>query len=250
MAWPYPPCLAHRGGGCLAPENTLLALEAGWRCGYRAAEVDAALTADAVPVLMHDATLERTTDGKGNLAQHTAAQIERLDAGRWFGAGFAGVRVPRLAAVLEFCRARGIWLNIEIKPVPGTELATGEEVARLVADFWRQPGTTPAPLLSSFSPSALAAAQMAAPGLARGLLCRRIAADWERALRDLDAASLHCDHRALDPILAARVRAAGYGLLCYTVNHPQRARTLWRWGVDAICTDRIDRIQPSGANSV
>lgn len=249
-SWPYPRLLAHRGGGTLAPENTLAAIRIGYSYGLRAIECDAMLAADRVPVLIHDPTLLRTTRVHGEVASTPSEQLGRLDAGSWHSQRFAGEPVPTLDRVLEFCRASGVWINVEIKPAPGHEPDTGAVVAQAVARHYpggagRDPervaaGQMPAPLLSSFSVAALAAARAAEPGLRRGLLCDRPAPDWHAQLVALQCVALHCNHRALDAPLAARVKAAGYGLLCYTVNSPRRAAQLRGWGVDAICTDRID----------
>lgn len=247
-AWPYPRAIAHRGGGSLAPENTLEALEVGWQHGFRGAELDAVLSADGVPVLLHDATLERTTDGRGPVELRTAAELALLDAGSWFGAAFAGARVPTLERTLAHCAARGIWLNVEVKPAAGFEAATGRAVARMVAGCaaqFRAAGLR-MPLLSSFSRAALEAAADEAPGLARGMLYTAIPPDWRETLRALECVSLHCDHRRLTAARARRVREQGFGLLCYTVNDLRRAATLWSWGVDCVCTDRIDRIPAGG----
>jgi len=238
--WPYPRLLAHRGGGALAPENTLAAFDVGARHGYRAAEVDAVLSADSVPVLLHDAGLERTTDGSGCVADRTAAELMLLDAGSWFGQEFAGARIPTLQQALRHCADLGVWLNVEIKPVAGHEARTGALVAETVARY----GAGAPPLLSSFSRVALAAARRAAPQLPRALLCESIPTDWEKQLDALDCVALHCSHRRLAAAQAGRVKAAGYGLLCYTVNDVRRAAELWGWGVDAICTDCIDAIGP------
>jgi glycerophosphoryl diester phosphodiesterase len=160
--------LAHRGGGTLAPENTLVALDVGFAHGYRAAEFDAVLSADEVPVLLHDASLERTTDGAGSVASKTAAELARLDAGSWFDARFADARLPTLLQALQHCWALGIWLNVEIKPVPGREERTGTVVAQTVAAFCAEkrksdpaPSKWFSPLLSSFAPEALEAARRA-----------------------------------------------------------------------------------------
>jgi glycerophosphoryl diester phosphodiesterase len=246
-SWPYPRLVAHRGGGTLAPENTLEAFDAGLRYGYRAAELDAVLAADDVPVLMHDPGLERTTDGSGCVAARTAAELARLDAGSWFGPQFAHARVPTLWQTLRHCRERGIWLNIEIKPVAGADERTGRIVARIVADFCDGAGGAgwAAPLLSSFSAAALVAARAAAPELRRGLLVGPIAPDTGERARGLGCYSVHCDHRSLDAEQVRRIKDLGYGVLCYTVNDPGRARELLAWGVDAICTDRIDRLDPA-----
>jgi len=253
--WPYVRVLAHRGGGKLAPENTITAIEVGLQHGFRAIEFDAMLAADAVPVLIHDATLERTTSGTGAVASHTAAELARLDAGAWMAPRFAGTRLPSLTDAITYCRSHDIWINIEIKPSPGAESATGAEVARVAAqayaDLVRPGGASAgnveprAPLMSSFAPDALAAARSAAPDLPRGLLVGRVPADWQNQVEALGCVALHCDHKQLTRALARGVKDAGYWLFCYTVNDPQRARELFDWGVDAFCTDRIDLIPAS-----
>jgi glycerophosphoryl diester phosphodiesterase len=246
--------LAHRGGGTLAPENTLAAFDVGFAYGYRAAEFDTVLSADEIPVLLHDATLERTTNGSGSVATKTAAQLVDLDAGSWFDARFAQVRLPTLLQALQHCWDRGIWLNVEIKPAPGKEARTGAVVAQTIAGFCADKRLIdPArslwfsPLLSSFAPEALAAARSTAPDLRRGLLFGRVPRNWQSSLHALDAFSLHCDHRKLTRALAQEIRQSGAGLLCYTVNDPARVRELREWGVDALCTDRIDLIRSDGA---
>lgn len=249
--WPYPRVLAHRGGGVFAPENTLSALRAGHERGFRAVEFDVTLSADGEAVLMHDSTLTRTTDAEGPVAERSWAELARLDAGRWFSPDFAGEPIPRLTEAIAFCRAHHVWINAEIKPARGAELRTGQQVARLIArDFAdRLPsssGTDPqVPLLSSFSAEALAAALDEAPELPRGLLCDRIPRDWRDQLRHLQCVSLHCDHRYLNARAIGAVRDAGYWLFCYTVNDRQRGIELGRWGIDAFCTDRLDRIEPT-----
>jgi glycerophosphoryl diester phosphodiesterase len=250
--WPYPRVLAHRGGGTLAPENTLAALRVGHEHGYRAAEFDAMLAADGVPVLMHDDTIDRTTDGRGATDAHTAAQLARRDAGGWHSELFRGEPVPTLQATLDWCRAHAVWTNIEIKPQAGSDWRTGDAVARVAARHWGErlrPGSDTAagadpvlPLLSSFSARALAAARNAAPGLPRGLLVESVGDDWQGRLAALGCVALHTDQARLTRAQARAIKDAGYWLFCYTVNEPARARTLFDWGVDAFCTDRIDLI--------
>jgi glycerophosphoryl diester phosphodiesterase len=253
--WPFARVLAHRGGGTLAPENTLAAIDEGLRYGYRAIECDAMLAADAVPVLIHDPTLERTTSGSGAVASFKAADLMQLDAGAWKGARFAGTRLPSLVDAIAHCRRHNVWINIEIKPAPAYESATGAQVARVTAQAYAdrvrprgdQAGRIEpqAPLFSSFSPEALAAARAAVPDLPRGLLVGPVPADWEEQLERLDCVALHCSHKHLTQALARTVKDAGYWLFCYTVNDTQRARELFDWGVDAFCTDRIDLIPPA-----
>lgn len=244
--WPYPRILAHRGGGTLAPENTLAALRTGLRYGHHAIECDAMLASDGVPVVMHDCKLGRTVRGHGSVANVPARDLTRLDAGSWFGPDFIGEPVPLLTDFIRFCQQHAIWMNIEIKPVPGHEATTGAVVAATTAALFADEVATGKrdrlPLLSSFSLAALAAARGAAPGLPRAFLCERLKGDWLACARSVDASAIHVHHAALSPQLARAIRMQGFGLLCYTVDAPARARTLFDWGVDALCTDRIDLI--------
>ena len=250
--WPYPKVLAHRGAGTLAPENTLSAIRRGWALGFRAIEVDAMLAADDVPVLIHDPLFGRTLPGKGAVARTPAATLMTMDAGSWFSPEFAGEPVPSLAAAIAFCRAHGIWMNIEIKPSPGVEARTGDAVARCVLQAFAAelqadaPDSvrTAVPLLSSFSRIALSAAKDTAPAIPRGLLVDRPAEDWLQALLHTGAVALHVNHRYLSPALVQEVKAKGFCVFCYTVNTTERARELLAWGVDAFCTDRLDLIGP------
>jgi glycerophosphoryl diester phosphodiesterase len=239
-SWPYPRIVAHRGGGALAPENTLAAIETGARLGLKMIEFDAKLSADDVVFLLHDDTLDRTSDGRGDARNKPYAELAALDAGSWFDARFQGERMPTLAQVQAHCAQLGLAANVEIKPCAGRDVATGTLVAQEAARLWAQAELPP--LLSSFSFDALAAARDAQPDLPRGLLFGRVPSDWRAQIDALACVSLHADHRKLDEALVAEIKAAGLYILAYTVNDPERARTLARWGVDAICTDRIDLI--------
>jgi glycerophosphoryl diester phosphodiesterase len=242
--WFYPKILAHRGGGALAPENTLAALRCGLAHGFRAVEFDVMLSVDSIPVLMHDPAFGRTVRGRGKVSETAAAALAAMDAGSWFGAAFAGEPVPTYEQAVNFCKENGIWMNVEIKPAPGFDAVTGRTVARLTQRLFdtAEPGSLP--LFSSFSFEALAAAQTTAPGIPRGLLVDSIPSDWRDRLRALEAVALHTNHKNLTPELVRAVKSAGYGLFCYTVNTPQRAEEILAWGVDAFCTDRIDLIGP------
>lgn len=248
--WPYPKILAHRGGGTLAPENTLAAMRCGLAHGFHAVEFDVMLAADGVPVVVHDPRLGRTVIGVGMVPDFTARQLAAMDAGTWFGARFAGEGVPSFAAVFRFCRENRIWMNVEIKPAPGFDEATGRVVAALVTEWLAAEPLTEGeqlPLLSSFSFEAVMAARRAAPNIPRALLADTVPADWRQKLVALDAVALHTNQKYLTPALAAAVKQAGYGLFCYTVNDAARARQIMGWGVDAFCTDRIDLIGPDFA---
>jgi len=245
--WPYPWLIAHRGGGRLAPENTLAAMRVGAAMGYGMVEFDVKLSRDGVPFLLHDDTVDRTTDGRGAAAGMTFGELAQLDAGAWHSAAFAGEPLATLRAVARQTLAANVASNVEIKPSPGHDAATGREVALAVRDLWR--GAAPPPLISSFSEPALAAARAAAPELPRGLLLDKLPADWLERLERHDCTALHVNQRLLTAGLAARVREAGYRLAAYTVNDPARARNLREWGVDSIFTDALDTFGPGSAPS-
>jgi glycerophosphoryl diester phosphodiesterase len=235
VIWPGPRILAHRGGGSLAPENTLGAIRLGASRGFKGVEFDVMLAGDGTPVLIHDETLERTTNARGSVAETPYAVLAKLNAGN-------GEPIPSFEQAARLCRELGLWANVEIKPAKGYERATGEAVAKMAGDLWR--GADVQPLLSSFSSEALACALEAAPALPRGLLVGKVPVEWESRLRELKCVALHCNYKHLTQTVAAEIRAAGYALLVYTVNEPADARRLLEWGVDCLVTDALDRVRP------
>lgn len=237
MSWRHPRLIAHRGGGALAPENTLAGLRIAASLGYRGVEFDVMLSAGGTPVLIHDETLERTTDGRGRVADASDAELARLDAGSWHSAQFAGEPLPSFGDAAELCLALGLWANVEIKPSAGRGAETGRKVALAARELW---SGLPSPLLSSFSVEALAAAREAAPELPCGLLYEAPPADWLAVLRRLQCVSLHCSREHFSPLLLAEAQAADIPLLLYTVNDAEDAGQLLSRGVSALFTDRLD----------
>ena len=236
--WPYPRWVAHRGAGKLAPENTLAAFRLGAAHGYRMFECDAKLSADGVVFLMHDATLERTTNGHGTGGDLPWQALSQLDAGSWHSRTFAGEPLPTLQALARFCQANGFHLNIEIKPTPGTETVTGEAVARLAAELWQ--GAPVPPLLTSFKPEALAAARQAAPDLPRGLLVDTLWEGWLEKAQELGCTAVVANQSLWNATNVAQVHGAGLRSLSYTVNDQKAAEHLLALGTDGIITDRVD----------
>ena len=212
--------------------------------GFGGVEFDVMLSADKVPILIHDETLDRTTSGRGSVAATPYASLASLDAGAWFGPQYRGERVPTFEEAGKLCAQLGLWANVEIKPARGFERETAVAVAKLALKLWSAP---PAPLLSSFEAVSLDAARAAAPDLDRGYLTDRLAPGWIEAARALGCVSVHCNSKHLTQAQADEVRGAGYWLLCYTVNEPATTRRLFSWGVDAIFTDRPDLIPPDFA---
>ena len=240
--WPYPRWIGHRGAGQLAPENTLAAFALGARHGYRMFECGAKLSADGVVFLLHDATLERTTNNQGLAAALDWAALSQLDAGSWHSPAHAGEPLLSLASLAHWCIHHGRLLNIEIKPTPGTDRHSGEAIAREAARLWQ--GQAVPPLLTSFSIEALAAAREAAPGLPRGLLLDALREGWLEQALALGCVAVVCHHPLWDAPTVARVHGAGMRCLSYTVNDEAQAQRLIALGIDGIITDRVDRFAP------
>lgn len=240
--WPYPHWIAHRGAGLLAPENTLAAFRLGAQYGYRMFECDAKLSADGVAFLLHDDTLERTTNGQGVAGNQPWAALSQLDAGAWHSPACVGETLPTLTAVARWCMANGHALNIEIKPTPGTEQHTGRAVALAAAQLWR--GHVQPPLLTSFQPDALAGAQETAPDLPRGLLLETLWTGWLDATLTLGCTAVVCEQGLWTEALIHQVRDAGLHGLAYTVNEVAAAQRLLALGLDGLITDRVDRFAP------
>jgi glycerophosphoryl diester phosphodiesterase len=245
--WPYPRWIAHRGAGKLAPENTLAAFRVGAAHGYRAFECDVKLSADGVPFLLHDATLQRTTSGHGPACALPWSELSRLDAGGRHSRAFAGEPLPTFAAIARYCLRNGFALNVEIKPSPGDERETGRVVAAMAASLWSK-ATTP-PLLTSFQPIALEGARETAPALPRGLLLDALRRGWLDEAQALGCVAVITNHALVDAAMLAGVRAAGLRALVYTVNDPAEAIRLDALGIDGLITDAVDVFAPSGEPS-
>ncbi|MGE5469954.1 MAG: glycerophosphodiester phosphodiesterase [Bacteroidota bacterium] len=235
MKLPLPRWFAHRGGGLLAPENTLAGIRLAARLGFKAVEFDVMLSADGTPVLIHDETLARTTSGRGSVAETSDAVLFSLDAGH-------GERIPRLTEAAALCREYGLLANVEIKPATGHEVATAETVVRQCAVLWQ--GAEIQPLLSSFSRAALEVARDLQPTLRRGLLFDTPPADCFDEVRRLQAFSLHCHGTRLTDEVLAEAQALNIPVLCYTVNAAPQAARLFERGVSALFTDRLDLFAP------
>jgi glycerophosphoryl diester phosphodiesterase len=244
--WPYPRLCAHRGAGKLAPENTLAALRLGYAHGYRMAEFDVKLSADGVPFLLHDDTLDRTTGAQGRADAHTWRELALLDAGSWHSAAYAGEPLPALATVARWSLAQDVAVNIEIKPTRGRERETGAAVALDVATLWA--GARVAPLLSSFSEAALEAARDAVPALPRAWLADRLPDDWRERVARTGCVALDLEHTLLDRALVDKIHAAGLRVLGWTVNDPVMIERLFDLGADTVITDAIDIVTPALAS--
>ena len=235
-----PRVIGHRGAAAVAPENTLASLRRAKELGAAWVEFDVKLTRDGAAVLMHDESLERTTDGQGEIALTTLAELQKLDAGAWFDPAFAGERVPTFADALALCGELGLGINVEIKPCPGREAETARVAVETLIELW--PEDRPVPLISSFAPVCLAVARDLAPAVPRGFLADRLPARWQQQLDAYGCSTLHLNDRRTSQQQRAAVLAAGVPLVLYTVNDPGRARELLEAGVAALFTDRLGKV--------
>lgn len=226
-----PRWFAHRGGGLLAPENTLAGIRLAARLGFRAVEFDVMLSGDGSPVLMHDEMLERTSNGCGAVAATPDAVLASLNVGN-------GEPVPMLAEAAVLCREYGLLANVEIKSARGYEARTAEVVTRQCVELWQ--GAAVPPLLSSFSLETLMVARDLAPEIPRGVLFDVLPGDWLDEMSRLQAFSLHCAAPSLSDEALAEARALEIPVLCYTVDQPAQAEALFARGVSSLFTDRLE----------
>ncbi|MBY6308482.1 glycerophosphodiester phosphodiesterase [Alcaligenes faecalis] len=241
--WPYPALIAHRGAGKIAPENTLAAMRVGAQNGFRMMEYDVKLSRDAVPVLLHDDDLDRTSNGQGRASRLTLAELSALDFGAWHSSAYAGEPIPTLSSIAAFTLANQVHSNIEIKPTTGDEAETGRRVALAAQALWAQASLPP--LLSSFSEVALEAAQLAVPTLPRALLIEEeVPADWPQRLERLGCMGLNLNDRFVTQALVQEIRQKGYTVAVWTVNDAERVRELLDWGCNGIFTDKVTTIRP------
>ncbi|MEV6978388.1 glycerophosphodiester phosphodiesterase family protein [Kitasatospora sp. NPDC093806] len=225
---------AHRGASSAAPENTLLSDEVARRAGAEWIENDVQPSRDGVPYVLHDDTVNRTTNGQGRIRDLTAAQLDALDAGAWFGPASAGARVPSLAAQLDDLRTRGGSLLLEIKG-PHTR----DEVARIVKDV-RDHGMTGRVFVQSFEVDALRYTRELAPDLPLGLLRGSLDTDPVAVARDLGLSAYNPSDAALStrPEVVGALHAAGVAVNVWTVDTADRWKALDAAGVDGVITNR------------
>ena len=251
MSWPYPKWIAHRGAGKLAPENTLAAFRLGASHGYRMFECDVKLSSDDVPFLMHDASLNRTTNVAAKLGHgpdslggdQPWSTLSQLDAGGWHSRHYAGEPLATLDNIAQYILRNGLFLNIEIKPTPGTERHTGEVVAHEASGLWKDAAALP--LMTSFALDALHGARASAPHLPRGLLLETLTSGWLESALQLDCVAIVCNQALWDKSTVTQAKGAGFRCLSYTVNESQAAQRLIELGTDGIITDRVDLFSPA-----
>lgn len=224
---------SHRGGGATAPENTLPAITAALAGGFDYVEVDVALTADGHAVLMHDRTVDRTTDGHGPISSLTLDEVRALDAGSWFAPSFAGTPVPTFAEFLDVLAASTQRSIIELKG-EWDAAAIGAAVAEVNArDLARRIA------LASFNAGTLALAAAASEVIPRLLILKAVPDDVVRAAEEAGVRGILVDRKAVlaRPEMVDDVHAAGVRIVVYTLNSDTQWTAMTDLGVDGIVTD-------------
>jgi glycerophosphoryl diester phosphodiesterase len=228
--------IAHRGASGHAPENTMAAFKKAVALGATFIETDLQLSRDARFVAIHDATLDRTTNGQGAVHDMTMPELRRLDAGSWFGSEFAGERIPMLEEILEFSRKNDVVFYLELKPGG----SWGGEHALIGA--LRESGEIPRAVVISFDALVVRSLRKIEPTLMTGLLYDgKFENPLEKAV-EVGARQLAVRGDLVTPALLAEARKKDLQVVCWTVNHPAHMRMLMVAGVDGIMSDYPDRL--------
>jgi len=221
-----PKVIGHRGAAAYSPENTLESFREARRRGATWVETDIKLTADGVPIVMHDDSLKRTTGVDRLVAKTPRAELPP--------------GVPTFEEAIACFGEEGLGCNVEIKPCPGREAETGRVVVETLRRCW--PAHLPAPLLSSFKDESLAAARAAAPEFARSLLLGRFVEDWRARVEAIGAAGVNTNGERLTAPWTCAIKDAGLVLGVYTIDDPKVALVLVGMGADVVITDAPDII--------
>lgn len=224
--------IAHRGASSYAPENTLAAFELAWQMGARHFELDVHATSDGQVVVIHDDTVDRTTDGFGPVATQTLAALRALDAGSWFGPAFAGERMPTFAEVLARYAGR-VHLHTEIKgQTPG--------LAEQTVDLIRAHGMTDRVTITSFQTSPLAAVHAYAPELPTGWLVKQVTPEILTQAHALGLRQL-CPHAdSVTPELVRTLHGEGFQVRAWGVGTAALMRQVVLAGADGMTVNFPD----------
>ena len=232
--------IGHRGACGYAPENTIVSIIKAHELGIKHVEFDVKLTGDGEVILIHDDTLDRTTDGSGSIGSWSLRDVQRLDAGSWFSKKFSGERIPTLKDALLLLNDLSLSVNIEIKPSSGRELETTAAVCTVIKRFWHNKDSLP--LVSSFSEKVMGIVSEKLPACDRALIVMDIPNNWQSKLCILGCNALHAWFKPLKKSNVREIKKFGYLLRCYTVNDLKLSRRLFGWGVDGIFSDFPDKL--------
>ncbi|MDU6679259.1 glycerophosphoryl diester phosphodiesterase [Actinomyces sp.] len=228
---------AHRGASAIAPENTMAAFKKAVEAGATWIETDVDVLKDGTPILIHDSSLDRTTNRSGSYYDLTVSDLDGIDAGSWFSPEFAGERIPTLAQLVAFMNETGLNANIEIKSNEAGAQMSLQLVDAILKELEALDG--PQVIISSFNHVLLKIFKDKAPQYSVGALfvAENLWDDWKSILELVGADYIHPDDSTLTRAQVQAFREAGYGVNVWTVNSPARANELFNWGVTGIFTD-------------
>lgn len=228
----------HRGDRADAPENTMPAFQAAFASGLEFVETDVQLSLDGVPVLMHDETVDRTTDGTGSVADLTLEQLRALDAGSWYAPEFAGTRVPLFDEFVDALAGNRQKALVELK---GFWTPAG---IRTVLDAIYLRGVQNRVIFASFNLTTIAHLADTAPAIPRVIIKRDLPSDPVGLARYYGAIAILTTATSLenDPHAVSGMHEAGLGVLVYTLNSEKRWSEALAYGVDGIITDKPSKL--------
>lgn len=253
MSLKLPKVIGHRGACAYAPENTLESIHTAADIGAEWVELDVKITKDGVPIIFHDDTLDRTTNGSGNVAEMDYEDIKQLEAGSWYAESFVGVKIPTLEEAIEVLINLNLGLNLEIKPCPGREKETAEIALDVLSQYWDDHERI---LISSFQHVCLEVARDMTTDWARGLLIggespeiwldsinnRNMPDNWQDVADYLDVKTVNLSRNLAKRETIEEIIDLDLHPLVYTINDPMEARQLQSWGVEAMFSDEPDTI--------
>ncbi|MBN2022132.1 MAG: hypothetical protein JW809_05010 [Pirellulales bacterium] len=233
--------VAHRGFSAVAPENTLVAIDRAVRAGATGSEFDVYACKDGPIVLMHDATVDRTTNGRGRVTELTLAELRRLDAGSWLAAEYAGEKVPTLDEALARLKGTGCIAVVEIKM---------EGISRPVIEAIEAAKMRDESAVIAFSANVVREVRALRPELPCAWLCHKDltgtpaqrADALARELRDCGTDLIDVHFSMLSEEIIAELHDRGIRVWTWTVDDPAVMEALMRWGVDSITTNRPDLV--------
>ena len=235
-----PKVIGHRGASGYAPENTLASFRKARELGLQWVEFDVVLCKTGEAILIHDHTVDRTTNSDGDVGELSYDIISKLDAGNWFSPEFAGEKIPRLRDAIPVLGELNLGANIELKPCPKRAVVTARTVVNILEECW--PENLPQPIISSFVPEALKAVRKMNPDAQLGILMQKWRRDWQIFADEINAISIHVNQKVLDQEKVQAIKDSGRLAMAYTVNDAARAEELFSWGVDSVFSDVPDKI--------
>ncbi len=232
-----PTIIGHRGAPCEAPENTLVSFRKASERGAKWVELDVQLSSDGIPIVIHDNTLDRTTDGSGLVGDHSLKALKNLDAGSWFSSSFIDTKIPTLEEALDLCLVLDLGLNIEIKPLFSEDTETAQKVLELVET--RAHSLRKRLIFSSFEIASLETLRNTDSSWPRGYLINTLDSEWKFNVSRLGCFSIHPNANLLTKqVLISQMHELNVAVIPFTVNDTDEAKQLIEWRIDGLITDK------------